>query len=63
MEQGACIPGFPNIGLPADHLKLAKFDGPHSASYPELKKVLKMMAKSAPEKNRTTHQPSAVSAR
>lgn len=49
-EQSASIPGWPKIPLPADHLRMAKYDGPHNMSYSKVLSVLKMMARSAPEK-------------
>lgn len=43
-EPSACLPGHQKYALAATHQKMAKFKGPHSAAYIQVKDVLKSMA-------------------
>ena len=52
-EASACLPGpFRTIPLPTDHLKMAKFDGPHNSSYKMVMPAIRNMAKVAAEKGK-----------
>lgn len=49
-QSSACIPGFESVPLPVDHLKMAKYDGPHNPCYKKLLPVIQRMVLAAPEK-------------
>lgn len=58
-KSSACLTGYTSIPLPSNHLKMAKFNGPHNECYKKIKPVIEGMVKAAPDKIKLRFEPRA----